>query len=111
MADFVTKVLKGDQVLVNPDHLLRQAYENRTGDKPELTEAPPAVPVAGRGRPRRPSPRRRRSRTAASRRSGAPICRAGVLLEEVAGVGDHVRQLPAERGGEPPAGLERQHRV
>ncbi len=46
VADFVTKVLKGDQVLVNPDHLLRQAYENRTGDKPELTEAPPAVPVA-----------------------------------------------------------------
>jgi NADP-dependent 3-hydroxy acid dehydrogenase YdfG len=46
VADFVTKVLKGDQVLVNPDHLLRQAYENRTGDKPELTQAPPAVPVA-----------------------------------------------------------------
>ena len=45
LADFVTKVLKGDQVLVNPDHLLRQAYEKRTGDKPELTEAPPAVPV------------------------------------------------------------------
>ena len=46
MADFVTKVLKGDQVLVNPDHLLREAYEKRTGDKPELTEAPPAVPLA-----------------------------------------------------------------
>jgi NADP-dependent 3-hydroxy acid dehydrogenase YdfG len=45
VADFVTKVLKGDQVLVNPDHLLREAYENRTGDK-DLTEAPPAVPVA-----------------------------------------------------------------
>jgi NAD(P)-dependent dehydrogenase (short-subunit alcohol dehydrogenase family) len=45
VADFVTKMLKGDQVLVNPDHLLREAYENRTGDKPELTEAPPAVPV------------------------------------------------------------------
>ncbi len=44
-ADFVTKLLKGDQVLVNPDHLLREAYEKRTGDKPELTEAPPAVPV------------------------------------------------------------------
>src|SRR6201996_1665422 len=46
VADFVTRVLKGDQVLVNPDHLLRQAYENRTGDKPALTEAPPAVPAA-----------------------------------------------------------------
>jgi NAD(P)-dependent dehydrogenase (short-subunit alcohol dehydrogenase family) len=31
-ADFVTKILKGDQVLVNPDHLLRGAYEQRTGD-------------------------------------------------------------------------------
>ena len=46
LADFVTKVLKGDQVLVNPDHLLREAYEKRTSDKPELTEAPPAVPVS-----------------------------------------------------------------
>jgi NAD(P)-dependent dehydrogenase (short-subunit alcohol dehydrogenase family) len=46
VADFVTKVLKGDQVLVNPDHLLREAYEKRTGDKPALTEAPPAVPAA-----------------------------------------------------------------
>jgi NADP-dependent 3-hydroxy acid dehydrogenase YdfG len=45
VADFVTKVLKGDQVLVNPDHLLREAYENRTGDKPALNEAPAAVPV------------------------------------------------------------------
>ena len=45
VADFVTKVLKGDQVLVNPDHLLREAYEKRTADKPELTAAPPAVPV------------------------------------------------------------------
>jgi NAD(P)-dependent dehydrogenase (short-subunit alcohol dehydrogenase family) len=46
VADFVTKVLKGDQVLVNPDHLLREAYEKRTADRAELTEAPPAVPVA-----------------------------------------------------------------
>jgi NAD(P)-dependent dehydrogenase (short-subunit alcohol dehydrogenase family) len=46
VADFVTRVLKGDQVLVDPDHLLREAYEKRTGDKLELTEAPPAVPVA-----------------------------------------------------------------
>jgi NAD(P)-dependent dehydrogenase (short-subunit alcohol dehydrogenase family) len=46
VADAVTKVLKGDQVLVNPDHLLREAYEKRTGDRHALTEAPPAVPVA-----------------------------------------------------------------
>jgi NAD(P)-dependent dehydrogenase (short-subunit alcohol dehydrogenase family) len=45
VADFVTKVLKGDQVLVNPDHLLREAYESRTGDTPSLSEAPGAVPV------------------------------------------------------------------
>jgi short-subunit dehydrogenase len=49
VADFVTRVLKGDQVLVNPDHLLREAYEKRTNDRPELTEAPPAVPVAASG--------------------------------------------------------------
>ena len=46
VADFVTKVLKGDQVLVNPDHLLREAYEKRTADRPELAAAPPAAPVA-----------------------------------------------------------------
>ena len=46
VADFVTKLLKGDQVLVNPDHLLREAYEKRTADRPALTEAPAAVPVA-----------------------------------------------------------------
>jgi NAD(P)-dependent dehydrogenase (short-subunit alcohol dehydrogenase family) len=49
VADFVTKVLKGDQVLVNPDHLLREAYEKRTADRPVLTEAPPAVPAAVAG--------------------------------------------------------------
>jgi NAD(P)-dependent dehydrogenase (short-subunit alcohol dehydrogenase family) len=46
VADFVTRVLKGDQVLVNPDHLMREAYEKRLGDRPALTEAPPAVPAA-----------------------------------------------------------------
>jgi hypothetical protein len=45
VADFVTKVLKGDQVLVNPDHLLREAYEKRTADRPEAAAAPPAVPA------------------------------------------------------------------
>ncbi|MEO8967813.1 MAG: SDR family oxidoreductase [Solirubrobacteraceae bacterium] len=39
VADFITKVLKGDQVLVNPDHGLRAAYEKRTND------APPAIPA------------------------------------------------------------------
>ncbi len=40
-ADFITKVLKGDQVLVNPDHLARGAYEQRTGDpNPSLPAGP-----------------------------------------------------------------------
>jgi NADP-dependent 3-hydroxy acid dehydrogenase YdfG len=44
VADFVTKILKGDQVLVDPDHLARGAYEQRTADpSPSLPPAP--VPV------------------------------------------------------------------
>jgi NAD(P)-dependent dehydrogenase (short-subunit alcohol dehydrogenase family) len=39
VADFISKVLKGDQVLVDPDHVLRSAYEKRTGD----TVIPPAA--------------------------------------------------------------------
>jgi NAD(P)-dependent dehydrogenase (short-subunit alcohol dehydrogenase family) len=31
VADFIAKVLKADQALVNPDHLARGAYETRTG--------------------------------------------------------------------------------
>jgi NAD(P)-dependent dehydrogenase (short-subunit alcohol dehydrogenase family) len=50
VADFVTKVLKGDQVLVNPDHLLREAYEKRTADRPDLNGAPPAGPLAADGK-------------------------------------------------------------
>jgi NAD(P)-dependent dehydrogenase (short-subunit alcohol dehydrogenase family) len=43
-ADFITKVLKGDQVLVNPDHLARGAYEQRTSDpSPTLPPAPGPV--------------------------------------------------------------------
>jgi NAD(P)-dependent dehydrogenase (short-subunit alcohol dehydrogenase family) len=30
VADFITKLLKADEVLVNPDHMLRSAYEQRT---------------------------------------------------------------------------------
>lgn len=40
VADFVTKILRGDQVLVDPDHLVRGAYEQRTAD-PSST-LPPA---------------------------------------------------------------------
>ncbi|HEY5427952.1 MAG TPA: hypothetical protein VIK04_02455, partial [Solirubrobacteraceae bacterium] len=43
-ADFVAKLLNTDHILANPDHLLRSSYETRTGDKAQLTEAPPAVP-------------------------------------------------------------------
>jgi NADP-dependent 3-hydroxy acid dehydrogenase YdfG len=41
VADLISKVLKGDQVLVNPDHNLRAAYEKRTGDS-TLPGAKPA---------------------------------------------------------------------
>ena len=52
VADFITKVLKGDQVLVNPDHMLRGAYEQRTSDRvvpaaisePAGSEAADSVP-------------------------------------------------------------------
>ncbi len=48
-ADFITKILKGDQVLVNPDHMLRGAYEQRTGDQP--LPAPAGQPAAANPAP------------------------------------------------------------
>ena len=72
-ADFVTKLLKGDQVLVNPDHLLREAYEKRTGDKPELTEAPPAVPVTATDRLGRAREGRRSRRDPSQSAISSPI--------------------------------------
>jgi NAD(P)-dependent dehydrogenase (short-subunit alcohol dehydrogenase family) len=44
VADFIAKVIKADQVLLNADHRLRNSYEQRTGDKLLLTEEPLAVP-------------------------------------------------------------------
>ena len=44
VADLITKVLKGDQVLVNPDEMLRAAYVKRTGDA-----APIPAPAAMQG--------------------------------------------------------------
>jgi NADP-dependent 3-hydroxy acid dehydrogenase YdfG len=49
VADFITKILKGDQVLVNPDHMLRGAYEQRTGDQP--LPAPASEPDAASPEP------------------------------------------------------------
>ncbi|MGZ4169287.1 MAG: SDR family oxidoreductase [Solirubrobacteraceae bacterium] len=46
VGDFVTKIMKGDQVLLHADQARRAAYLRRTGDTSALTEAPPAVPVA-----------------------------------------------------------------
>jgi NAD(P)-dependent dehydrogenase (short-subunit alcohol dehydrogenase family) len=46
VADFITKVLKGDQVLVNPDHMLRGAYEQRTGDSLSSASSAPTTPAA-----------------------------------------------------------------
>ncbi len=45
VADFITGLLKADQVLVNPDRLLREAYEKRTGDATvPAPQPPPALP-------------------------------------------------------------------
>jgi NAD(P)-dependent dehydrogenase (short-subunit alcohol dehydrogenase family) len=46
IADFVVKLLRADEVLLHSDLTAREAYLLRTGDQPELTEAPTAVPVA-----------------------------------------------------------------
>jgi NAD(P)-dependent dehydrogenase (short-subunit alcohol dehydrogenase family) len=40
VADFITKVLKADQVLVNPDQMLRAAYVQRTGEPVTLAPVP-----------------------------------------------------------------------
>jgi NAD(P)-dependent dehydrogenase (short-subunit alcohol dehydrogenase family) len=54
VADFIAKVLKGDQVLVNPDHMLRSAYEMRTGDpaaEPAAVAAADAAVGSAAGEP------------------------------------------------------------
>jgi NAD(P)-dependent dehydrogenase (short-subunit alcohol dehydrogenase family) len=54
VADFIAKVLKGDQVLVNPDHMLRSAYETRTGDpaaEPAAVAAADAAVGSAAGEP------------------------------------------------------------
>jgi NAD(P)-dependent dehydrogenase (short-subunit alcohol dehydrogenase family) len=44
VADFFAKVLKADQILINPDHLVRGAYEQRTADpSPSLPPGPAPV--------------------------------------------------------------------
>jgi NAD(P)-dependent dehydrogenase (short-subunit alcohol dehydrogenase family) len=53
VADFVTKILKGDQVLVNPDHMLRGAYEQRTGDALAAVPAAPALEPTADSEPAR----------------------------------------------------------
>ncbi|HEX8975885.1 MAG TPA: SDR family oxidoreductase [Solirubrobacteraceae bacterium] len=55
VADLISKVLKGDQVLVNPDHMLRSAYERRTGDAVLEGAAPTSVPAAPTSAPAEPA--------------------------------------------------------
>lgn len=55
VADLISKVLKGDQVLVNPDHMLRSAYERRTGDAGLEGAAPTSVPAAPTSAPAEPA--------------------------------------------------------
>jgi hypothetical protein len=46
VADAVTRALKGDRVLVDPDHVQRAAYEHRTAEDASPTPAgPDALPV------------------------------------------------------------------
>ncbi len=46
IADAVTRALKGDRVLVDPDHVQRAAYEHRTAPDVSLKPiAPDAAPV------------------------------------------------------------------
>jgi NADP-dependent 3-hydroxy acid dehydrogenase YdfG len=49
VADVISKVLKGDQVLVNPDHMLRRAYEARTGDSTAASAGTAQAPAAPAG--------------------------------------------------------------
>jgi len=51
VADFSARVLNLDNFLAHPDQVLRSAYSQRTGDKPELPAAPPAVPGASESAP------------------------------------------------------------
>jgi NADP-dependent 3-hydroxy acid dehydrogenase YdfG len=44
VADFITKVLKADQVLVNPDQMLRAAYVQRTSEPVPLAPVPAEAP-------------------------------------------------------------------
>jgi len=49
VADAVTRALKGDRVLVDPDHVQRAAYEQRTAEDASLKPvAPDALPVEQR---------------------------------------------------------------
>jgi NAD(P)-dependent dehydrogenase (short-subunit alcohol dehydrogenase family) len=47
VADFFAKVLKADQILINPDHLARGAYEQRTGDPSLSLPAAPGPVLEG----------------------------------------------------------------
>ena len=47
VADFFSKMLKADQILINPDHLARGAYEQRTGDLSLSLSAAPGPVLEG----------------------------------------------------------------
>ncbi|HWE10612.1 MAG TPA: SDR family oxidoreductase [Solirubrobacteraceae bacterium] len=51
VADFITKLLKADEVLVNPDHMLRSAYEQRTSDPVAASPRPAILQAAGEDSP------------------------------------------------------------
>jgi NAD(P)-dependent dehydrogenase (short-subunit alcohol dehydrogenase family) len=45
VAEAVTRALKGDRVLVDPDHVQRAAYEHRTAEDASLKAVAPAAPL------------------------------------------------------------------
>jgi NAD(P)-dependent dehydrogenase (short-subunit alcohol dehydrogenase family) len=47
VGDAITRALKGDRVLVDPDRVERAGYEHRTADDAALKPAAPAAPSAG----------------------------------------------------------------
>jgi hypothetical protein len=49
VADAVTRALKGDRVLVDPDHVERARYEHRTADDASPPAATPDGPAAEPG--------------------------------------------------------------
>jgi NAD(P)-dependent dehydrogenase (short-subunit alcohol dehydrogenase family) len=56
VADAVTRALKGDRVLIDPDHVQRASYEHRTADEAPAQAAAAPEPAASGAPPAEPEP-------------------------------------------------------